>query len=182
MNHHISKALIGACAACLTLSALAAPAISRSDYDAAKDRAESDYKAARDQCDRWSGNAKDVCVAQAKAARVHADSDADAQYKNTLGAVADAHKAEAKADYDVSRAKCDGLAGNAKDVCVKQAKATLEGAEADAKAELKSGEARVDAANDKNAANYKVAREQCDAYAGPTKDSCIADAKSRYGM
>ena len=128
-----------------------------------------------------TGNPKDVCISEAKAARVHAESDAEAQYKNTSGAIADARKTKANADYDVNKTKCDSQVGNARDVCVKQAKGALVTAEADAKADKKSGDAQADATDDKNSANYKVALEKCDAYSGPTKDTCVADAKSRYG-
>ena len=44
--------------------------------------------------------------------------------------------AKAEADYRVAKEKCDDSAGNAKDVCLKEAKA----AEAAAKAEAKKGE------------------------------------------
>jgi len=181
MKHNIAKILICTGAACVTLGAIAAPALTKSDYEAAKDRAASNYKAAHEQCERLAGNPKDVCIAEAKAAKVHAESDAEAQYKNTPSAVADARKTKASADYDVNKAKCESQTGNAKDVCVKQAKATLVAAEADAKADKKSGDARADAADDKNSADYKVALEKCEAYAGPTKDTCVADVKSRYG-
>ncbi|MBV8636045.1 MAG: hypothetical protein JO002_16235 [Burkholderiaceae bacterium] len=182
MNYNIAKAWICTATTCVAFAAAAAPAIAKADYESAKARAASDYKTARAQCDNLAGNAKDVCIAEAKAARVHTESDAEAQYKNTPDAIADARQAAAKADYDVNRTRCDSQAGNAKDVCVKQAKATLTSAQADAKADMKAAEARADAANDINAADYKVAREKCDSYAGPAKDACIADAKIRHGM
>ena len=45
----------------------------------------------------------------------------------------------------------------------------------------KTAEAKKDAAEDKRDAEYKVAVEKCDALAGAAKDTCVRDAKTRYG-
>jgi hypothetical protein len=45
----------------------------------------------------------------------------------------------------------------------------------------KTAEARKDAAEDKRDADYKVAVEKCDALSGAPKDSCVKDAKVRFG-
>ena len=42
-------------------------------------------------------------------------------------------------------------------------------------------EARKDAAEDKRDADYAVARERCDKFAGDAKKSCLDEAKVRYG-
>lgn len=150
-------------------------------YNEAKDRAALEYKTARARCDLITGNPKDVCVADAKAARVRADEEAQARYKNTLKAYTQARLRIASAYYDVDRAKCGGVAGNDRDVCLQQAKATLIAAEADAKADRKTIEARNDARDDKRAAEFKVALEKCDAYAGAAKDGCVTAARTQYG-
>ena len=157
-----------------------AAAMSSADYSAAKDRAATEYKAARAQCDSMSGNQKDVCIAQAKAAEKRAVAEAEAQYKNTDKARADARIAAAEADYDVAKAKCDARTGNDKDVCMKEAKAAEVKAKADAKASEKVAAIRQDAREDKLDADYKVALEKCDAMSGPAKDSCVANAKAKY--
>jgi len=77
--------------------------------------------------------------------------------------------------------RCDDLAGNNKDVCVKEAKAAKETALADAKAGKKIHDARTDAADQKRDADYKVATEKCDALAGDAKSNCIAQAKANFG-
>lgn len=43
-------------------------------------------------------------------------------------------------------------------------------------------DAKKDAATDKNVANYKAARERCDALSGNARDSCQIDAKAKFGM
>ncbi|NYT68153.1 hypothetical protein [Pusillimonas noertemannii] len=85
------------------------------------------------------------------------------------------------AQYDAAMKHCDGMSGNDKDVCEKEAKAQRDAAQADAKAGKKSAEARHDATEEKRDANYKVAKEKCDAMSGDAKDQCIADAKTKYG-
>ncbi len=150
-------------------------------YAQAKDKAELDYKAARARCDVIAGNPKDVCVAEAKAMRVRTEEEASALYRNTLKAYTQSRLKIASANYDLDKAKCAALTGNDKDVCIKQAKATLISAQADAKADKKAIEARTDARDDKRDAEYKVALEKCDAFAGAVKDSCVSTAKSQYG-
>jgi hypothetical protein len=151
-----------------------------SEYSAAKDRAGAEYKAAKVQCDGMSGNAKDVCIAEAKAVEKKAKANAEAQYKNTEKARQDAAITAAHANYDVAKEKCDDQKGNDKDVCIKEAKAAETKAVADAKATQKIAAVRQDAREDKTEADYKVAIEKCDALSGAAKDSCVSAAKVRF--
>ena len=108
---------------------------------------------------------------------------AELEYSHT-GKSADRNKvfvARAKSAYAVAKERCDDLAGNAKDVCLKEAKAVEIKALADAKLGKDIGEARQDAASQKLDADYKVAIEKCDALAGDAKNNCVADAKARFG-
>ena len=84
------------------------------------------------------------------------------------------------------------FAGNTKDVCVKEADAALVKAKADAnvdrvaadtrqEAATKQAEATKEANADKRDADYKVAIEKCDAFAGSAKNSCVSAAKAQYG-
>lgn len=161
-------------------AATAASSEAKAVFVQAKDRAEADYKAARARCDVITGNPKDVCVAEAKAMRVRTVEEANALYRNTLKAYTASRLKIADANYDLDKVKCAALTGNDKDVCVSQAKATLVAAQADAKADKKAIEARTDARDDKRTAEYKVALEKCDAFAGAAKDSCVAAAKTQY--
>ena len=143
--------------------------------------AEADYKVAKERCDDKAGNAKDVCIKEAKAALTKTEANAEASYKNTPKAREHAIHEIAEVDYKVAKERCDDKAGNDKDVCIKEAKAVLTRTEADAKATKKGTEARIDASKDKRDADYKVAAEKCDALAGDPKAACIADAKARFG-
>ena len=188
----------------LALGAVApAGAMSKTEYGLVMKKIEFRYKVAKIQCDRLLANAKDICMAEAKgkanvgmaelAARKHPGR--DARYDVTI--------ARAEAVYAVAREKCDDLAGNAKDVCVKEAKAAHTAAKADAMTQRKTSaanrmakdktakakgeahgkilDARHDAAAEKNNAEYKVAIEKCDALSGTAKDGCVHDANKHYG-
>lgn len=117
-----------ACAASLGIFALTAQAandtkkVDKDSYKAAVKQADSDYKAAKDACSAKSGNDKDVCVKQAKANYTKAKADAKAARK-TRDARADATDDKMKAEYKVAKERCDSMSGDAKDSCVKQAKA-----------------------------------------------------------
>ena len=150
-------------------------------YGQAKTSAKATYDTDKKACDAMSGNAKDICVAEAKAKRVKTEENAEAAYKNTPKAREHAIHEAAEADYKVAKERCDDKAGNDKDVCVKEAKAMLTKTQADAKATKKGTEARMDANKDKRDADYKVATEKCDALAGDPKTACMADAKARFG-
>ena len=166
--------------------------ISRGAYEQAVKNAEAQYKMDKDACSSRSGNAKDICLAEANGKEKVARADAEAAYKNTPTLREDARVARAEATYNVAKEKCDELAGNPKDVCVKEANGVLVKAKADAKvdrvtadtrqdAAAKQADARKDANADKRDADYKVAIEKCDALAGSTKDACISNAKAQYG-
>jgi hypothetical protein len=167
-------------AACLANAGAATPE-AKAVYKQSMDSAAATYKASRAQCDSITGNPKDVCIAQARAARVKTEADAQSLYQNTLDAYTKAREQIAGANYEVDRTRCDALTGNDKDVCIKQAKATRVAALADAKADKKVIEARSDAREDKRIAEYKVASERCDALAGSAKDNCVAAAKAQFG-
>jgi hypothetical protein len=192
MTRFISGLFTAAFAAFLAASAQAAVPISKSEYDTAKAQAEAAYKMEREKCDSMAGNAKDVCVAEAKAHRMRSEAAAKAAYKNTRSAWYDQQVKNADADYLVAQEKCDNLGGNEKDICLKEAKAARTKAIADAKAQRKAGdaqsqarkeanEAREDAAQDKRDADYKVELQRCDNLSGEAKDNCVARAKRAFG-
>jgi len=169
----------------------AAP-ISKDAYDTIVKNADMQYKTDKDACASRSGNAKDICLAEASGKEKVAKADAEAAYKNTPKLREDARVTRAEATYDVAKEKCDDLSGNSKDVCVKEANAALVKAKADAKvdrvaaetrldAETKQIDARNEATKNKRDADYKVAIEKCDALAGTAKDSCVSGAKVQYG-
>lgn len=163
------------------LMAGSAVALTKDEYRASKTRISAEYKAAKAKCDSLSGQPKNLCVAEAKAAEKRAKAKAEADFENTPKAREKAAIADAEATYMVAKEQCATKTGNDKDVCVKAAKAAETKAKADAKATRTASAARSDAADTKRDADYKVAREKCDPLTGAAKDKCIADAKAKYG-
>jgi len=177
--------------------------MSKVDYQASKDKIAAEYKSAKTACGTLSGNANDICEAEAKGHDKVAAAELEAGYKPTTKNHYNVSIAKAEAIYSVAMQKCDDLSGNTKDVCVKEAKAAETTAKADAKAQMKtadanatanekttdahskaktkSSEARKDAKADKMDAEYTVAKEKCDVYAGGAKDKCLDQAKMTFG-
>mgnify|MGYP003393670358 CR=1 FL=1 len=158
-----------------------AQAMSKEEYKAGRDAIAADYKAAKEGCTPLSGNASDICKAKASGMEKVAKAELDAKNKPSRDANYKVRVARADADLAVAKEKCDDLGGNVKDVCVKQAKADAVAVKADAKARLKTSDARKTAVDDKIDADYALAKEKCDAFAGDTKSACLSDAKVRFG-
>ncbi|MFN0316614.1 MAG: hypothetical protein ACKVQA_16445, partial [Burkholderiales bacterium] len=119
--------------------------MSKSDYKAGKDKIAADYKMAKAHCDSLSGNTKDICVAEAKGKEHVAKAELDDSYKPTAKTHYKVRAAKAEAAFEVAKEHCDEMAGNAKDVCMKEAKAAHVAAEADAKVQLKTTDANAKA-------------------------------------
>ena len=83
--------------------------------------ANADYDVAARKCKAMSGNEKDVCIKEAKAAQTKVKADAEAQSKIT-DAQRDANSDKSDANYKVTIEKCDGMSGAAKDKCKADAK------------------------------------------------------------
>ena len=168
-------------AAVLALPVAQAANMAKADYSSAKTRISADYKTDKAACAALAGNTKDICVEQAKAKEKIARAELEYGYSGKPADQTKVMVAKAESTYAVAKEKCDDLAGNPKDVCVKEAKAVEVKALADAKLGKKVGEAKAEAVEDKQDANYKVEAEKCDALAGDAKASCMAAAKMKFG-
>ena len=177
--------------------------LTKGEYKTAKDVIDAALKADRERCGSFSGNAKDICIAEAKGKHKVAVADLDARDRTTRKARQAAREVRAHADYAVAKEKCDDKAGHAKSVCVKEAKAGRTAAMADARADRQAADARANsdqvvskvltkederilearkaAADEKREADYGVAREKCEKFAGEARTRCLDDAKVRFG-
>lgn len=168
-GHIMNKLLLLALAGATSVSFMASPAMAQTRdtaaYKQATSKAADDYKTAKAKCDQQSGNAKDVCVQEAKAARARADADAVAQFKNDAKDMRKSRIAVADADYDVAKAKCADMSGDSKGNCLREAKVTHTAAVNDAKAEQR-------------AATTAQANADCDRLSGSDKAACMARGKS----
>ena len=167
--------------ALLALPVSQAFAMTKAEYKADKTRISADYKADKKACAAQSGNAKDICVKEAKGKEKVARAELENTYVATDKNRNKVLVAKAESAYAIAKEKCDDKSGNDKDVCVKEAKAVEVKALADAKMSKQVGAARKEGADDKRDADYKVATEKCDAMAGNAKSSCMASAKAKFG-
>ena len=168
-------------AAAVLLSGAAQAAMTKAEYNAARAQADGAYKAETNGCKSLANNAKDICKLQAKGHLSVAKAEAQYAYSGKPEDMRKLTQSKIDAAYDLERERCDDLAGNGKDVCVKTAKATREKALADLKLGKTVAAARTDAAETKRDADYKVAAERCDAMSGDAKTACIKTAKAQHG-
>lgn len=203
MNKLNTTAIVVAIGLVFSAGAMA-QSLSNDAYKAAKDRIAVEYATAKTNCDSLSGNGKDICITEAKGKEKVAKAELEARYEEpTAENHYKALAAKAEADYAVASEKCDDKAGNDKDVCVKEAKAIETRAKADAEAQMKiseanqvaseksaeagmkasaeGAEARQEATTEKVDANYAVAKAKCDSLASDDKESCMDEAKAKYG-
>ena len=177
--------------------------ISDNNYLIAKQQIELDVRVAKSSCTSFYGNAKDICVAQAKGREMVAEAELDASYKPTPTTHYLARAAKADADFAVANERCDDRLRNNRNVCRQEAKAAEISAKADAKAQMrstdatdlavkksaiahheasiKSYEARLDAASEKLAAQYEVVKAKSGTYSGFSRENCLNHAKSIFG-
>jgi hypothetical protein len=111
-------------------------------------------------------------VAPADDTSDHSEAAAKAEYKASMD--------KARAEYKAEKERCDSLSGNDKDVCHKDAKAAYKRAQADAKQARKTSDLTAEAGEDRREADYKVAKERCDALTGNDKDVCEKEAAAKY--
>lgn len=203
MNKHYYITAIAAVISLAFNAGAMAQSMSKDEYKAEKERIAAEHESAEASCGSLSGNAKDVCEAEAKGKEKVAKAELEARYHPTPKTRYEARIAKAEADYSIAKEKCDDKAGNVKDVCVKEAKAAETAAKADAKMQMKTTDAKMhaneesaeahmkakeeessarkDAESEKRDADYAVAKEKCDSLAGDAKDRCVAEAKAHYG-
>jgi hypothetical protein len=181
MNTHFNFKASLLMTALLGISAAQATVISKPEFTSGKTRISADYAAAKAACKSHAGNARDICMEEAKGKEKVARAELQYAYTAKPGDLTKAEEAKAKATYEVAKERCDDLAGNDKSVCVKEAKSVEVKALVNARMAGKIGETRKDGAQEKMDADYKVAAEKCEVLAGDAKASCMASAKAKFG-
>ena len=157
MKRSTLTALAAAIGLAFGASALANTMMSKADYSAGKKAIAADYKSAKAGCDPLVGNAKDVCVAEARGREKVALAELEATHEPSEKHRYDVRIARADAAHTTAKEKCDSLSGDAKDVCMKDAKARY-------------GKSYDRAGNDKDV---------CLKEAAAVHTAAVADAKTR---
>ena len=180
MNTRTLRRLSVAAAAFMAIGAAHATNFSKAVYAGAKDDIKTIYKAERDGCSSLAGNAKDICVETAKGREKVAMAQLEFNYSGKQADEAKFYQASYEATYDIAKEKCDDLAGNEKDVCVRTAKTNRDKAKSELKLAKKVTAAADTAVAEQMKADYRLAKEKCETLSGDAKDVCVASAKARY--
>ena len=131
----MKKHLLALAIASWALALSSAQAMTRDEYNVAKEKISADYNVAKAKCDTLKDNAKDVCMKEAKGAENVAKAQLEQQYKPSVSHSKKVAEEKAEMKYEVAKEKCDDLAGDAKGAGVKQAKADYSAAKASIKRE-----------------------------------------------
>ena len=108
--------------------------ISGDEYKREKDRVEADAKSAKARCKDMKDNAKDVCMAEAKATEKVAKKELDYKKNPNDKNLADLEKMKVEAAYEVAKEKCEDSKDQSQVAsCKKQAKSEKDRAMASAK-------------------------------------------------
>ncbi len=197
-----STTLISALLLAFSFNASAAP-LSKVEYKSGKTEIAAAFNASKQACDAQAGNAKEICIEDAKGVEKVKLAELQANYEPSTRHNYNIGVAKAKAAFAVAKQKCDDQTGNPKDVCRKEADAAYTAAMAEAKltkkttsnnkkaadtitdakttAQGKNASAQKEAGADIVDAEYKTATEKCNAFAGDAKAKCVADAKTKFG-
>jgi len=166
-----------------------AQSMSKDQYKSGGNIIAAEYKSAMAACGSLSGNAKDVCKAEASGKAKVEKTELRARYRPSEAMSYKVRVARADADYAVASEKCDDKAGNVKDVCVKEAKAAAVSAKADASVQVKTANANDTAsetsAKAQSAADEKTMKAQTKANekgADARKDAASAKRDADYAV
>ncbi len=145
MNQSTTNTILR-CATAVALSltfatGAAAGAMSKAERKSAMDSIGSDYKAAISACASLTGNARDICKAEAKGKENVAKAEIEARDEPSEKHTYAVSIAKAKAEYAVAKEKCDDKSAADKTACQKEAKSAEARAMDEAKAHMKSADA-----------------------------------------
>jgi hypothetical protein len=128
-------------------AALAAAAAHAAEPNVAAElvRIDAEFDAARERCDDRAGQAKNVCLAEARAERRVRKVEVAARGEGTPKARYDAKIARAEAEFDVQKERCGEQAGAARDGCIAEARTREAKAKDEARAERREAEGRSEA-------------------------------------
>ena len=180
MNKSFTALAMLALAMSLMLPTAKAANLDDAGYNRGRIQIDGDLAASKTGCASLAGNANRVCIEEANGkAKV---SLAELEYARSGKPIDQAQVLVAKAEstYAVSVQKCEDFAGNVKDICVEKAKAAQSRALVEARLGKQASGAAIEASPEVLDADYKVAVEQCDTFAGQAKAECLANAKVKF--
>jgi hypothetical protein len=164
--------------------------LSKDAYKAMEARIEATRKSELQTCEGAKGNAKDICRTAAKGKAKVAEAELDAEREPSPAADRAVKIAAAEADFDVARQRCEDSRGPVREACQARAEHERDAAERRAKIERVEATRRLQQAKVASAKPAPAPASRDEKYAaekarcgmmGEDRDSCLADAKRRFG-
>lgn len=131
MNKFTTLAIAALAGLALGSGALAA-GMTKAEYKSAKAGIASQFKADKAACKSLTGNARDICQAEAKGKEDVAKAELEQSYKPSAKHQREVAVAKAKAAYGVAKERCDDKAGKDKKACIADARSARKDSMADA--------------------------------------------------
>ena len=107
--------------------------MSKAEHETAREDIADQYKSDKSACKAMVGNARHVCMAEAKGRRQVAKAGLEANYRPSEKHQHELNTARLDAAYATARENCGSLSGDAKDVCRNEAKGAHLAAKGEAK-------------------------------------------------
>jgi len=188
--NRIAIVLATACLAAAGVAHAGGGGLSKDAYEAMDARIDATRKAALQACDSQKGNAKDLCRIAAKGKAKVAKAELDAEREPSPAADRAVKIAAAEVDFDLAKQRCEDVKKPAREACQAHAEHERDAAERQAKIEHVEARRRLQqakAASTKPAPapasrdeKYAAEKARC-GMMGEERDSCLADAKRRFG-
>lgn len=177
-----TRAFLAAASLLAPLMAFAAePLLSPPEHFARNELIEKRHQTDEVHCSAMSGSAQNICSHQATGRLMAARAQIEYDLSGKPADLARVRQAQADAEYAVEKTRCGDAHGSARSLCLAGAKASRAKAASSATLERRVGEARADAIDTDNKADWTVAKERCSTLSEPAHDQCVGAAKKRYG-
>ena len=128
-----SLRLIAMAVAVLAWPAAGHAGMTKKEYSIHKERIGAEFESARLKCDSYGGNARDICLAEARGNLQVAMAELEERRAPSSRARYRLRIAKAEAEFDVASEECDERTSAAKDACLAEVREALARDKADAR-------------------------------------------------
>ena len=138
-----SLRVIAAAVAALAWPAAGHAGMTKAQYNIEKGRIGAEFESARLKCDSYGGNARDICLAEARGNLQVAMAELQERRTPSSRTRYKLRIAKAEAEFDVASEECDERASAAKEACLAEVREALARDKADARRDRKPGSRRT---------------------------------------
>ena len=139
-----SRLMIAAVVTSLGLPVTGYAGMTKAEFNAEQERIEAEFEAAKLKCNTFGGNARDICLAEARGShRVARAELEERRVPSSSRARYQLHIAKAEAEFDIATEECDERTNGAKDACLAEARAALARDKANARVDRRKRDRRA---------------------------------------